>query len=231
LLGPVGHVIRQKKNATFSVVALSLVAIVMLLGSVGSGTIGIAQAAVLISEEEHWKYHIPRWSWDPERGRTVGIITPQIVIQNETADRLEGFIADANGTRLDVYDGEQVVQVRFMFDNGVGSKWEVTGRVHDGYFSIDIPEKFRDAEIVRIYVGNHKYTVNNGTPTTPQTDVFINAAIRDYRTNSTLEIAETEVRNEEVPETLRSIYDGGSLIDWILRNNEMLPIRSSDSGK
>lgn len=202
----------------------------LLLGSVMAGTISYAQA-VLIPVEEHWKYHVDRWAWDGERRKTYGIINPQIVIQNETVDRLEGFVADANGARLAIYDGEQVVMVRFLSESGISSsKWIMAGRVHDGLFVIDIPEQYRAAETVRIIIGNHDYTVNNGTPTTPQTWVFINSAILYYRTNPTLdEIAKTEVA--QVKEPSPSVYTGGSLIDWILRQNGMLPVGSSNSSK
>ena len=210
-----------------SVLALSVAAIVML--SVLAGTIGIAQA--LISQEEHWKYNVDRWSWDSDRRRTVGMIHPQLVIQNETADRIEGFVADSNGTRLDMYDGEQVVHVRFMSNSSVASGWEIAGRVNDGYFAIDIPEKYREAEVVRIYIGNHHYTVNDGTRTTPQTEVSINSAILNYKTNSTLDQIETEVAQVTEPKPIRSVFAGGSLIDWILSHNGMLPVRGSDSGK
>jgi hypothetical protein len=213
----------------YSLIALSAAAIVMLLGSVVAGTIGVAQA-LLISSEEHWKYNINKWNWDSERRKTYGVINPQIVIQNETADRLEGYIADANGTRLEMYDGEQVVQIRYLSNSSAGTGWELAGRVHDGYFAIDIPEKYRDAEVVKIYIGNHMYIVNDGTRTTPQTQVFINSAMLNYKTNSTLELIETEVAQVE-PKPLRSVYAGGSLIDWILGRNGMLPVGSPDSGK
>lgn len=121
--------------------ALSVAAIVFLLVSILAGTAGVAQA-LLIPEEEHWKYNINRWSWDPDTRTTVGIINPQIVIQNETADRLEGYIADANGTRLEFYDGEQFVHVSFLSNSSVASDWELAGRVHDGYLAIGIQEKY-----------------------------------------------------------------------------------------
>jgi hypothetical protein len=196
-----------------------------------ASTIGIAQA-VLIEEEEHWKYHVDRWTWDSDRRKTIGLMSPQIVIQNETSEGLEGYIADANGTRLAIYDGEQVVQVRFAFDSGMISSWELAGRVHDGYFTINIPEKYKDAQTVRIFIGKNQYNVNNGTPTTPQTEVHINSAIVNYRTNSTLS-SQTQIA--DVPEEQRqprSIYDGGSLIDWILSQNGIfLSVRSANSSK
>lgn len=213
-----------------NLIAASIAAIAMLLASVLATPIGFAQAA-LITEEEHWKYHIDRWLWDGERRKTYGLITPQIIIQNETADRLEGFIADANGTRLEMYDGEQVVHVRYLSNNSMSSGWETVGRVHEGYLVIDIPERYKAAEVIRIYVGTNQYTVNNGTPTTPQTEVNINSAMLTYKTNSTLDSIETEVAEVEELESVRSIYSGGSLIDWILSQNGLLPVRSSDSGK
>jgi hypothetical protein len=212
-------------------IAASFAAIVMLAGSVLAGTVGVAQAA-LISEEEHWKYSVDRWLWDSERRRTYGLMTPKIVIQNETADRLEGYIADASGTRLEMYDGEQIVFVRFLSNSSAASGWQTAGRVHDGYFAIDIPERYKEAEIVRIHIGTHRYTVDNGTPTTPQTEVVINAGIASYRMNSTLDqVVETEVAQAEEPKPVRSVYDGGSLIDWILSQNGMLSVRSPDPGK
>jgi hypothetical protein len=209
-------------------VALSMIAIMMF--SVMANSIGVAQA-VLLSQEEHWKYNIGKWAWDSERRRTYGLITPQIVIENETASRLEGFIADANGTRLEMYDGEQIVYVRYMSNNSnsIGSSWQVAGRVHDGYFTIDIPEKYRETEIVRIYIGNHMYVVNDGTRTTPPTEVYINSAAVNYNTNSTLDQMQTEIAHLK-PKPL-SAYTGGSLLDWILVHNGMLPVRSPDSGK
>jgi hypothetical protein len=202
--------------------------VVMLSGSVLAGTIGIAQA-VLIPEEEHWKYRVDRWLWDEERRRTYGLINPQVVIQNETADRLEGYVADANGTRLDIYV-EHMVNIRYLSNTSANSGWEIAGKTNDGYFAIDIPENYRDAEVIRIYIGNNHYTVANGTPTAPPTEVSINAAILKYKTNSTLELIETEAAQEE-PEPLRSVYQRGSLIDWILSRNGMLPVGSPDPGK
>ncbi|HXG06502.1 MAG TPA: hypothetical protein VNI77_04155 [Nitrososphaera sp.] len=220
------HVIGKKDRV---VIAASIATMAMLLGSLLlAAGIRVVHAA-LITEEEHWKYHIDRWLWDENRRRTYGLINPQIMIQNETADRLEGYIADASGTRLDIYDGEQVVHVRFIFDNGFASDWQIAGRVKDGYFAIDIPERYRDAESVRIIIGTNQYTVDNGTRTTPQTEVYINSAILVYRTNSTL--AETVVTQAEQSQPVRSAYQGGSLIDWILSRNGLLPVRSSDSGK
>lgn len=216
-----------RKNIQLIAVAV----IAALSTSVLAGTAGVAQA-VLISEEEHWKYHIDRWLWNEDRRRNYGLVTPQIVIQNETADRLEGFVADGNGTRLEFYDGDQVVHIRYLSNSSTASGWEIAGRVHDGYFAVDIPQNYRESEIVRIFIGKHQYTVSNGTPTTVPTEVYFNSAMLNFRTNSTLDqIVETEVAQVKEPEPIRSVYSGGSLIDWILSQHGMLPIRSTDSGE
>jgi hypothetical protein len=107
----------------------------------------------------------------------------------------------------------------------------MAGRVHDGFFTIDIPQQYRAAETVRIMIGNHEYTVNNGTPTTPQTWVFINSAMLTYRTDPTLDQAgKTEVAQIK-PLPISSVYTGGSIIDWILRLNGMLSVGSSNPSK
>lgn len=211
-------------------IAAAIAAIAMLLGSMFVAGIGVAHAAI-ITEEEHWKYRIDKWLWDGDRRRTYGLITPQIIIQNETADKLEGFVADANGTRLEMYDGDQIVHVRYISNSSGASGWQMAGRVHDGYLSIDIPERYREAEVVRLYIGSNQYTVNNASPTTAPTEVYINSAMLTYKTNSTLDQIQTEVAEVEEPESVQSVYSGGSLIDWILNQNGLLPVRGSDSGK
>jgi hypothetical protein len=222
-------VIGRRRNRSYQLIAIAVIA--ALSTSVIAGTVGIAQA-LLISEEEHWKYSVDKWAWDGDRRRTYGLVTPQVIIQNETADRLEGFVVDANGTRLDFYDGDQVVHVRYLSNSSGGSAWMMAGMVHDGYFAIEIPQNYRESEIVKIFIGNHQYTVNNGTPTTPQTEVYFNAAMLTYRTNSTLDqMAETEVAEVQEPEPVSSIISRGSLIDYILSKYGLLPIRSSDSGE
>jgi hypothetical protein len=122
--------------------------------------IGQAQASV-ITPAEHWRYEV-YWYWDPDERETVGLITPTVVIENETSDRLEGYVADANGTRLDMYDGEQVVKARYGYDMSIVSEWELAAWIHDGYFTIEMPEKYRDADFVDIYIGNNNYSVDDG---------------------------------------------------------------------
>jgi hypothetical protein len=221
---------REKRPTAQLKVAVSLAAIVVLSGLTITNTIGVAQA-VLVPLDEHWKYHIDWWSWDSERRKSVGHIIPVIVIQNQTENRLEGYMADANGTRLAPYQGEQVIQARFSLDNGMRSDWDVVDRIHDGYFTIEIPESYKEASKVSIFVGSHEYTVDNGTPTTPQTWVLINSARIDYLMNSTL-AQPTQVAQEDEQNTITEVYHSGSLIDYILNQYRLLlSIRGSNSGE
>lgn len=211
----------DRKNGVFSI---TIAAIVMLVGSTIPSNIGVAQA-LLVPEEEHWKYHL-KWIWDGDLHKNVGLITPQIVIQNETADRLEGYIADANGTRLAMYDSSQIVMARFMYDTGFVSRWDIVDRVNEGYFAIDIPEKYKDAETVRIHIGNFQYTVDSE----PQARVHINSAMTNYATNPALDET-TQVAQVEEPQPLPRIFDWGSLIDRILFRYGMLFVGSSNPSK
>ena len=193
--------------------------VVSILGMTNS--VNLAQAS-LITEEEHWKYNINTWIWDSKIRETVGLITPKIIIENETSGMLEGYVADVNGTRLEFYDGDQVVRTRFIFDEGPLSSWQMSGMVHDGYFKIDIPERFQGAHAVRIYIGNNDYTVDNGSPTTPPTRVLTNSASLIYRMNLTDQQPQTQIAHSEPLKPISDISEvKGSLIDWILSQNNM----------
>lgn len=188
-----------------------------------------AAQAVLIEPSDHWKYRVDEWIWDPDLRRSMGLIKPQIIIQNETAGRIDGYIADVNGTRLDFFKGEQFAMASFGYDNGVVSKWELADAVIDGYFTIEIPDSHKEADFVRIYIGNNQYTVNDGTATTPQTWVFTNSARMDYRLNATVQQPDTVIAaNETKPAEWKP--SPNSLIDRILMMYS-LSVRSADPGK
>lgn len=169
--------------------------------------------ALLIEPEDHWKYEM-KWLWDPELKKTIGRIEPQIVIANETADRIVGYIADANGTRLEFYNDEQVVQARFAYEEGFFTEWEMVGRTDRGYFTIEVPSNYADADRVQISIGNNQYTVNNGTPTTPQAWVFVNSARLDHpRSNSTdLQVASSAT----LPPSPTADQTGGNSTETVL---------------
>jgi hypothetical protein len=215
------------------VASFLLIAAILTTSTILLTTLKAAEAK-LVPVEEHWKYHV-NWVWDEKLFRNIGIITPHVVIQNETADRLEGYVADQNGTRISVYDGEQYTMVRYAYDGGFVSKWERGNKIYGGYITIDIPEQYRDADVVGIYVGNHHYTVDDGTLYNSQSLVFINSARLDYRTNSTLDNPVTEISEQPAQQVPTSPSIGGSLIDWILFQNGLFPfsslVGSSDSGK
>lgn len=191
--------------------------IAALAGFIAASTMGLAEASV-ITPEEHWRYNI-HWYWDPNERETVGLITPILVIENETSDRLEGYVADANGTRLDMYDGQQVVKVRYGYDGGMLSKWDIAAWIHDGYFTLEIPEKYRDADFVSIYIGNNDYTVDDGDINTRNAWVSINSIRTEYRFGQTLDAEETSTAGIE---SVAKSPMPGSLIDQILAQFGML---------
>jgi hypothetical protein len=204
-----------------------------LIGSLmASSSFNHAQATKLLTLEEHWKYNV-KWSWDSDLLRSVGRITPTIVIENQTSDRLEGYIGDINGTRLTMYDGDQVVMVRFLYDGGLTSDWIMAGKIYEGYFAIDIPEKYKDADTVRITIGGHHYVVDDGSLTRRQSWVFINSAWLYYNMSSTQTAVAAAEEQEEIKPVV-AMPSPGSLIDMILSRNGMmlqLPVRSADPGK
>lgn len=189
----------------------------VLTGLLAASTTGLAQASV-ITPEEHWRYNV-YWYWDPNERETVGMITPTLVIENETSDRLGGYVADANGTRLDMYDGQQVVKVRYGYDGGMLSKWELAAWIHDGYFTLEIPEKYRDADFVSIYIGNNDYSVDDGDINTRNAWVSINSIRTDYRFGQTLDVEDTSTAQVE---SVAKSPMPGSLIDQILAQFGML---------
>lgn len=188
-------------------------------------------AAVLIEPAEHWKYNVDTWTWDGKIRKSIGLIKPQLVIENESAGMLEGYVADTKGTRLAFYDGDQVAMAAFAYDDGRRSQWQMGDTIRGGNFTITIPESWKDADFVKIYIGNNQYTVNDGTRTTPQTWVYINSARVDYRLNATVQQGTTETA-QETPVAWKT-YSEDSLIDRILKmySQGTLPVRSTNAGK
>jgi hypothetical protein len=216
-------------------IALILIPAAVLAGSLWtSATIGSAEA-ILIPLQEHWKYNV-RWDWDPDHLRTVGYIDPRIVIQNDTNGKIVGYIADQNGTRLSMYRGDQYVQIRYTYDNGFVTKWELGDKINDGYFTIEVPPAYKNADIVSIYIGRNEYSVDSGTLNVPQTSVFINSARMEYHRNATLTTVTTPAVSLQptttttTPTATKAAFMGpspGSLIDLILSRLGMLPTHSS----
>lgn len=214
------HGNKESKTSSRTSYLAGIVAAMLLAGFATASTISLADAGV-ITPEEHWRYNV-YWYWDPDERETVGLISPTVVIENETSDRLEGYVADANGTRLDMYDGEQVVKVRYGYDGSTLSDWELAGWIHDGYFAIDIPERYRDADFISLYIGNNDYSVDDGDINTRNSLVFMNSIRMDYRLGTNLDVTEEPTTTAELEPVAAKTPMPGSLIDKILSMFGML---------
>jgi hypothetical protein len=212
-------------------ISLSVIAAISLSVFASSAN---AAATVLITPQEHWKYNV-MWIWDSDLRKSVGLVAPKIVIQNETIDRIEGYIGDQNGTRLTMYNDQQVVMVRFELKNGFLTDWKINdNRMKDGLFVIDIPSSYQgNLDAVRIFIGNNDYAVDDGTQTSPYSQVFINSARFDYKVGTASNIVNatslastniTEQIERRDPSTLSPADFGGSLIDYILNTYGFSPV-------
>lgn len=207
-----------RKQAYLGASALFLLA-VLIMALASTTFLSTKAEALLIPVQEHWMYHV-HWVWKEDLRKTVGIIYPQIIIANETVDKVQGYVADENGTRLPMYSDEQRVMVKYVYDNGAISKWQVAGKPHDGFFTIEIPDVYRDAQTIGIYIGGNAYKVD--IPNSyEQPLVTINPVRFDYRTNSTLDQQPQITQATTIASTCH--YSDNSLIDRILRQFSILP--------
>ncbi len=133
----------------------------------------------LLSREESANYAIHEWYFDPELKRNVGIIVSRIIIENETADLIQGYVSDSIGNRLDVIDGIQVTLAKFVLNNTGTTRWQIIDWLDRGYFTIDKLDR-TDIVAVRIYIGPADYAVADNTASTGQSWVFINPAWYEY---------------------------------------------------
>jgi hypothetical protein len=208
---------RRLKNST-------AVSIVLFLGA----TLAIAVLssastanALLLKPQDHWKYNV-FWAWKPDIHKNIGIIFSQIIVANETADRIEGYMADANGTRLEMYD-DQYVMVKYTYDMGPTSSWEIGGKTHKGYFSVDIPENYRDAQTIGLFIGGYSYKLDLLPDSYEQPLVLINSARLDYTTNSTLDSQTSTSSVTDTATTATCQISSDSLIDRILQQFSLSP--------
>lgn len=145
-------------------------------------------SAVLIEPSDAVQYQID-WNSNSNSSRSVGLIQPQIKIADESSHKIVGYIADGNGTRLRMYNNEQVVMAKYYLDEGFTSDWEIADRLYNGYFAISIPPQFiGKVESVKIFINNHQFSVNDGTSTTSQSWVFINSALTVYEEGSIIHL-------------------------------------------
>ncbi|GEM_PF-6986494 len=137
----------------------------------------------LLSKEESSQFTIFGSHFDPKLKRSIGIIVSQIVIENETADTVHGYLADSTGKRLLMVDGIQIAMAKFVLNNTASTDWELGSWLRHGYFTIEKLDR-EDVVSVRIYVGPADYSIDDGTKTTLQSWIFINPAWYEYHLSS-----------------------------------------------
>jgi len=171
----------------------------------------------MVKLEDHWKYSVS-WYWDPQFQRTMGLIEPKVVIVNQTDNHLTGYIGDANGTILTMYNDEHIVMVKYSYDQGQVTKWFLAGKMHNGWFTVDIPPEYMNAQTVSIYITNHMYVVDAGDSALTPPRVFINSGRIDYRMNSALVNASTssETNIQSTESAQNCLHPTTSLIDYIV---------------
>jgi HYR domain-containing protein len=155
--------------------------------------------AILIEPDESTKYQI-KWTWDSNSSRYVGLIKPKIRIADESHYKIVGYVADENGTRLRMYNDEQVVMAKYYLDHGFTSDWEIADRPEKGYFAISIPPEYvGKVQSIKIFINNHQYSINDGTSTTSQSWVFINSAQHVHKLGSLIHLGPLTLGLENLP--------------------------------
>ncbi|HEY7506299.1 MAG TPA: hypothetical protein VH621_01710 [Nitrososphaera sp.] len=162
--------------------------------------------SILLSLEENAKFKVYESHYDPKLRRDVGIIVSRVIIENETAQAVEGYLGDSVGSRLWMVDNVQVVLAKFVFNNTGTTRWELADWLHDGYFTIKKPDMPNHPDIVavRIYIGPNSYSVDQGTPRIPQSWVFINPAWTEYAFSSNARMAQSASASDTM---LQDTYD------------------------
>lgn len=154
---------------------------------------------ILVEPDDNAKYLI-QWSWDSNSSRSVGLIHSKIRITDESSYKIVGYVADEKGTRLTMYNDEQVVMTKFYLEDGFATDWSVADSPYKGYFAISIPPQFiGKVASVKIFINNHMYAVNDGTATTNESWVFTNSAYTVHKLGSLLRLGPLTLGFENLP--------------------------------
>jgi hypothetical protein len=156
-------------------------------------------AEILVEPGDNAKYQI-QWSWDSNSSRSVGLIHSKIRITDESSHKFVGYVADEKGTRLTMYNDEQVVMAKFYLQDGFATDWTVVDSPYKGYFAIAIPPQFvGKVQSAKIFINNHMYAVDDGTATTKESWVFTNSAYTVYKLGSLLRLGPLTLGFENLP--------------------------------
>lgn len=126
-----------------------------------SGNHAYAQEMLVEMDDEYWEMMVNgTWLLESSTHQMTVAVTPRIVVTNVTDDTIEGKIIDSRtGHLLEMYGKESVIMAKFEHDNGFSGEWYIEGKPVNGKFVIQIPDKYRDADYVRLYVNPNIYSV------------------------------------------------------------------------
>lgn len=117
---------------------------------------------LLEMDGKYWEMMVNgTWYFEPGTHQMTVAVTPRIVITNVTDGTIEGRIVDSRaGHLLEVYGKESAIMAKFGRDNGFSGEWQFAGKPGNGRFVIQIPDKHRDADYVRLYVNSNSFSVS-----------------------------------------------------------------------
>ncbi|HKY55566.1 MAG TPA: hypothetical protein VJM08_14720, partial [Anaerolineales bacterium] len=100
--------------------------------------------------------------WDMERREIHALIQSDIVVDNLTAGVINGRITDGDGMVIRIYGKESVVMASFGYVDSIESKWRIVTKPSDGYFTFQVPEKYSDADYVKLWVNSNSFSIRPG---------------------------------------------------------------------
>ncbi len=161
-------------------------------GNIGSNH-AYAQEMLMEMDDKYWEMMVNgTWYLESSTSQMTVAVTPKIVITNVTDDTIEGKIVDSRtGYLIEVYGKESVIVAKFGSDKGFSGEWYIAGKPVNGKFVIQIPDKYRDADYVRLYVNSNSFSVSPSKDALlPQkTTIITTTSVQNVTGNSTIKVA------------------------------------------
>ena len=112
----------------------------------------------IMNAEEAWRIE-KKLIWDSDHRTIHALIQSKINIREVAENIILGSITDINGTILEMYGKESVIMARFGYESGEQGNWDIVSRPSKGLFSFTIPEKYLDADHVKLWVNSNSFVI------------------------------------------------------------------------